>query len=125
MPDILPTVQGDQGNIEALPVYAVNAAGTGPAIFVPTSTGAVHTSVTSSATAVSLLANNFANRKGATIYNESTSVLYVKFGSGATTASYALQMAPNTYYEVPFGYGGAMTGIWVTANGFARVTEFT
>jgi hypothetical protein len=31
--------------------------------------------------------------------------------------------AANGYYEVPFGYVGAIDGIWASANGNARITE--
>lgn len=83
------------------------------------------TSVASSATSVTLLAAN-ANRLGAVIVNDSTQILFVKFGTSATNASYTTAV-PITrgVYEVPFGYTGIITGVWVSANGNARVTELT
>lgn len=80
------------------------------------------TSVAGSATSVSLLAAN-ASRKGATVYNDSSAILYLKLGATASTTSYTLQMAANGYYEVPFGYVGAIDGIWASATGNARITE--
>lgn len=80
--------------------------------------------VASSATTVTILAAN-ASRIGATIYNDSTQGVYVKFGTTASTTSFTVLLATNTYYEVPAGYTGRIDGIWVSANGNARVTEIT
>ncbi len=82
------------------------------------------TSVASSATNVTLLASN-ANRLGATIFNDSTQNLFVKFGATASSSSFAVKMTPGTYYEVPFSYTGIIDGIWASANGNARITELT
>jgi hypothetical protein len=79
-------------------------------------------SVAGSASSVSLLASN-ANRLGATIYNDSTAILYLKLGTTASTTSYTAQLPSNGYYEVPFAYTGAIDGIWATSTGNARVTE--
>lgn len=85
------------------------------------------TSVAASASSVSLLAANNA-RKGATITNDSSAVLYIKLGATASTTSYTVTLAgaagaPFSYYEVPFGYVGAIDGIWASATGNARITE--
>lgn len=72
-----------------------------------------------------LLAAN-ANRLGATIHNDSTAVLYVKFGATASTTSFTVKMVADAYYEVPFWYTGRIDGIWASdASGAARVTELT
>lgn len=86
-------------------------------------TGTV-TSVASSITNVVLLAAATA-RKGAMVYNESTAILYLKLGTTASATSYTTQLAPNAYYEVPEMYTGIISGIWVAANGSARVTALT
>jgi hypothetical protein len=85
------------------------------------------TSVASSASSVSLLAANNA-RKGAVITNDSSVVLYIKLGTTASTSSYTVTLAgaasaPFSSYEVPFGYVGAIDGIWASATGNARITE--
>lgn len=80
------------------------------------------TSVTSSASNVTLLASN-PNRKGASIFNDSSQVLYVKFGTTASSTSFTVRLTNNDYYEIPFGYVGQVDGIWASANGAARVTE--
>lgn len=92
----------------------------------PSATATALTNVTSSASSVTVLAAN-TSRKQATIYNESTSVLYLKLNSVAASAtSYTVQIAPSGYYELPSPvYTGLITGIWASANGFARVTEIT
>jgi len=90
----------------------------------PKSSTATLTNVNSSATTVTVLASN-ASRKGAQIFNDSTQVLYLKFGATASTSSYTVQLAASAYYEVPAGYTGIIDGIWASANGAARVTEET
>ena len=83
--------------------------------------------VADSATSTTILASN-ANRLGATVFNDSSSTLYLLLGSGAaSTTNYTVQLAQNDYYEVPCGYTGQLTGIWATDpnNGAARVTELT
>lgn len=84
------------------------------------------TSVASSASSVQLLAAN-ASRRGASIQNTSTSILYVLLGTASATATtaHSVQMAANTYYEIPYGYTGAVQGIWSSANGQANMTELT
>lgn len=90
-------------------------------------TGTVAT-VASSASSVTLLAAN-ASRKGATITNDSSALLYVKLAaSAASTSSYTVVLAgaaaaPFSYFECPFGYTGEIRGIWASATGNARVTE--
>lgn len=87
-------------------------------------------SVAASASSVSLLAAN-ASRLGATVYNDSASAtLYVKLGTTASTTSFTVALPPQVdgiggYYEVPFGYTGAVDGIWSAAVGSARITELT
>lgn len=97
-------------------------------------TGSVHvvqkaqtastSNVTASATSVTVLAANN-NRKGAQIYNDSAAILYLKFGSTASTSSYTVPLAAGAYYELPAGYVGIVDGIWASATGAARITEET
>lgn len=85
--------------------------------------------VAGSATSVTLIAANSA-RIGATITNDSSALLYIKFGTTASTTSYTVVLAgaasaPFSYYEVPAGYTGRIDGIWASATGNARTTEIT
>lgn len=84
------------------------------------------TSVSGSASSVSLLASN-ANRKGAAFYNDSSAILYLKLGATASTTSYTVQLVAGAYYEIPFitPYTGAIDGIWASAAGAVRITELT
>lgn len=83
------------------------------------------TSVNDTASSTTILASN-ANRLGATVYNDSTAVLYLKLGATASTTSFTVAMAAASYYEVPFGYTGVIDGIWASdASGAARITELT
>jgi len=86
-----------------------------------TSTGS---NVAGSATSVTLLsANN--SRKGGSIYNDSSAILYVKFGTTASTTDFKVALAAGSYYEIPAGYVGRIDGIWASATGSARVAEET
>jgi hypothetical protein len=81
--------------------------------------------VASSATTTTLLAAS-TSRLGATITNESTSILYLKFGGTASATSYTVQIVGGGYYELPGPhiYNGIIDGIWASANGNARVTSW-
>ena len=93
------------------------------AIPAPSTTPTV-TQKTSSATSITLLSANSA-RVGASIFNASTALLYVKLGATASTTSYTVRISTNGYYELVPGYTGIIDGIWASANGFAYVTELT
>ena len=81
------------------------------------------TNVASSATSVTLLPANSA-RKKVTIWNNSTAILYVSFSSAASsTTACSVKLIADQFYEVPSDYTGAITGIWASANGAARISE--
>jgi hypothetical protein len=80
--------------------------------------------VASSASSVTLFSAT-AGVKGRAIYNDSTQVLYLKFGATASATSYTVQLAAGDYYEFPHPcYGGVVDGIWASANGNARTTQW-
>lgn len=80
--------------------------------------------VASSASNVTLQASNTARRVWK-VFNDSTAVLYVKFGATASATSYTVQIAAGGFYEMePPVYTGIIDGIWASANGNARVTEY-
>lgn len=87
---------------------------------------ATRTTVADSASDVSLLASN-ANRLGATIANDSSAVLYIALGTTASATDYTARVVQYGYYEVPYGYTGAIRGIWASdpGDGAARITELT
>ena len=83
----------------------------------------VLTTVASSASTVVLKAANTA-RLGLMIFNDSTAVLYLAFAATATTSAFTVKIGADGYYELPGPvYTGAVSGIWASANGNARVTE--
>jgi hypothetical protein len=122
-----------QAGTAAIGKLAANSAGTYIGdILVSSSTGAT-SSVAASGSSVTILAGN-SSRKGATIVNDSTSVLYLRMttaGSAASSTSYSYYLpgtnasgVPSTL-EVPYRCTDTITGIWVSATGSARVTEYT
>jgi hypothetical protein len=122
----------DINNVETMVPLKVDSSGqlviSNPGSPSPPATG-TSSSVAASATAVTLLAAN-GSRKGATIYNDSSAVLYVKLGSGASTTSFTALLVGNGggaggYFEVPAAYTGIITGIWASATGAARITELS
>jgi hypothetical protein len=88
-------------------------------------TGTASSVASTVTTNTTILAAN-ANRFGASIYNESTAVLFLLLGAGTESATvYTLQMAAGSYYETPFGFTGIIKGHWASANGSARIVEYT
>lgn len=84
------------------------------------------TSVNDQATSTTLLAAN-TSRKGAVIFNDSTSILYLKFGTTASATDFTMKLGPGEsgYLTQPV-YTGRIDGIWsADASGAARVTELT
>lgn len=109
--------------LRATPV-PVSGSGTFTTKELRSGTGAV-TSVGDSAVNVTLLASN-ANRLGATFWNTSSAILYLKLGATATSASFTVAMAANSYFEVPYGYTGIIDGIWASdAGGVVVITELS
>jgi hypothetical protein len=86
--------------------------------------------VASSGTSVVLLPANV-NRKQATFFNDSTSIMYLDLNGGtASPTHYTIQIYPLGEYELPQTqegtvYTGQITGVWQSANGFMRITEIT
>lgn len=108
------TIASDQSPI---PVTADRAA---------VSTNTAVARVTTAGGVVILAANTL--RKGATIANASGAILYLKFVAIGTTSatSFTVRLVANAYYEVPFGYTGAISGIWASAGaGNALISELT
>jgi hypothetical protein len=96
------------GNITASPVEPSGSATT--------------TRVDASIVSVTLKAPN-ANRKGITIYNDSTAVLYVKLGANVNSTDFTVKLYKDDTYEAPFAWIGEISGIWAVADGAAQITE--
>ena len=88
------------------------------------------TNVASSATSVNLFPADTdpyaeVDTGGRVVFNDSTAVLYLKFGATASSSSYTVQIAAGGYYEFPRPvYTGQVDGIWASANGNARLTSW-
>lgn len=78
-----------------------------------------------SSTSEQLLLQANANRRGYVIHNDGSQVLFIKFGTGASTSSFTYKVAAGGTLESPAHphYIGPMYCVWDTANGSARVTE--
>lgn len=75
-----------------------------------------------------LLAAN-ANRLGATLFHDDTlgtgSYVRVLCGNAASSSNFTVNMAPGSYYEVPFLYTGKLDCQSTANTGNVRITEFT
>lgn len=116
--NIVPAPADSSGNV---PIVVQQ--GTGP------TTGTI-TSVNDTASSTTILAAN-SSRKGATFYNDSTSILYLALAdTTASTSAYSVQIPAGGFYELPVTeagvYTGKIVGIWsADASGAARITELT
>ena len=83
------------------------------------------TTVAGSVISVSLLASNAARRQ-VFIHNDGNADLRVAFAATATATAYTAIIPKNGQWEsVLDSYTGAITGIWTSATGSARITEVT
>ncbi len=92
----------------------------------PAASTATLSNVSGSASSVTVLAANSA-RRGAVIMNDSTAILYLKFGATASATSFTYKLNGGETLELPSSpvYAGIIDGIWASATGAARVTELT
>jgi hypothetical protein len=93
------------------------------------STSTVVTTVTATNSSVTILPANSA-RRGAKLVNASSAIFYGLYQTGtASPTNCSFVLAPVTggipgIEEVPFGYQGAISGVWASNNGNLSVTEF-
>jgi hypothetical protein len=95
----------------------------------PGPTTATHSNVAASASSVALFTASTNRVIDRTVFNDSSAVLYLKYGTAASTTSHAVQIAPGGYFEFPKSEGsvfpGAVEGIWSSATGSARCVEMS
>ena len=85
------------------------------------------TTVNAVASDTTLLASN-ANRKGFIIFNNSTAILYVLLATGtssSTNFSILLNQNESLIIDNTCLYTGIIKGIWASATGDCKVTEFS
>lgn len=131
---MLPAYKGDEmtanqaqipsGSPVAEPMYLVDENGLPMANTSGSSTSSVITSVNGSASSVLLLAAN-ANRKNFSVYNDSSVNLYLACAASASTTAYTVKIPSQNLYESQLDYTGTVSGVWDSAVGAARVTEFS
>lgn len=81
-------------------------------------------SVAASASSTTLLPQ-VGTANGRAILNDSTAILYLKFGTVASATSYTVALAGGAYYEFPAPvYCGPVDGVWASAAGAARITTW-
>jgi hypothetical protein len=89
----------------------------------PRASVATPTNVASSASTQQLLASNV-DRLGLIVFNDSSSILYLKYGATASSTSWTVRLEAGGYWEMPQPiYTGRIDVIWAAANGNARITE--
>lgn len=83
-------------------------------------------SVASSTSSTQIVAAN-ANRKGISIYNNSTAALFLSYATPATSANSFMQMQPGSLLmlDQQLIVSAAIYGLWTAANGTAQVTQYT
>ena len=84
------------------------------------------TSIPGDTAPVVIVADN-PSRLGCSVWNDAAgTLLLLCSGSGkAGPDNFSVALNKNDYFECPFGYQGEVQGVWLTAGGFARVTEYT
>lgn len=93
----------------------------------PATTGTLSSVSGTTSNSTTLLAANTA-RLGASVFNDSTALLYLSLAATCTSTSHTVQVPAGGFYELPEGgamYTGVITGVWASATGAARVTELT
>ena len=90
----------------------------------PAATVGLTVEVQSAVSGIVLLAAN-TNRKGVTIFNDSTARLFVNVNATYNAALYAFAIEPGATYNMDERYSGEIMGQWSLVNGRALVTEFT
>jgi hypothetical protein len=85
-------------------------------------TSPVRSSVTLSTSTVTIAATDNA-RRTLTIYNDSTGIMYVALGAGASTTDFTAKLFQDDSYEIPETNAQLqVTAVWSTGTGAARVT---
>lgn len=91
----------------------------------PTSSTATLSNVSASTASTTLITANTL-RLSAIIYNDSTSILYLKYGTSASTTSFTAKLLSEDYFEIDIPvYTGIVTGAWASATGDAKITHLT
>jgi len=62
---------------------------------------------------------------GRNVYNSSTAVCFLTFGTVSSSSTYSTQIAANSNYSFPVPtYSGPVTAIWAATNGSAATCQW-
>ena len=120
----VPTATATNGN------YAALLTDPSGALWVNSSTSKINTPVISGVFALVneniLLMGADTTMRERLLFNHATATLYLKYGSVATESDYTIAIPPKSYFEFPTPiYTGRVDGRWVTASGWAQVTQIS
>lgn len=93
----------------------------------PAAGTATLTSVAGDVSSQTMLASN-ASRLAFSLYNDSTSAVFVKLGTTASSSSFTKKMLPGEQWstrDLGVNYTGRIDAIWESAAGNMRITELT
>lgn len=62
-------------------------------------------------------------RRGLTLFNHSVGSVLIDFGKAPTPQDYAVLIAPQGYYELPYIYTGEIQGLWADSGGIGVVVR--
>lgn len=118
----IPASLGQTTMSASMPVVIASNQAAIPVTFTPAAltTTATITTVAVSTSVATLSASN-SSKTGVVIHNEG-GVLFVKFGTAATSSSYTYRLTQNTVLEIT-NYAGIITAIKLAGSTNARVTE--
>ena len=119
--------EGDVNRNNPFPIQIATVAGfavTATTTVIHANTASVQ-SIAAGTTALTLF-STLSNRAGCSIWNDSSSRLYVKYGQNLSTTLYSFKIAPFSYWEMgPVGFGGLIQGVWEIATGSAMTTQWS
>lgn len=90
----------------------------------PSASSAAQISNSLSTTQSVLVASN-SNRKGLTIFNSSSSIIFIDYANTVTTSDYAFSLVSGAFYEMPMPiYTGDLHAILASGTASIEVREF-
>ena len=70
--------------------------------------------------------NSYERWMAVMVDNADETVLGVTFSATASSTDHTVQLTPGAYWETPFGFQGAINGVWASdQSGSARISEWT
>lgn len=77
-------------------------------------------------TTASKIANSNPNRKGLTIYNSLSVIVYIDITNAVASSNFMMKLQPDAFYEMPFPlYAGEFWAVTASGTGSFEVRELT